>query len=158
MKRILMSIALVSFTITAAHAQVNKTVKEESTVKRVVTKEGSDVKIKEIKNTDTESGAVVVEGNNKTNQQFSETTRKDSDNKVVVDDVVKNEANEAKKMAIRERQEAQLQKAIEEQKAAAAAEAERERQAKLQQQQAELEARRAALMKRPDGMSKLKKD
>jgi vacuolar-type H+-ATPase subunit E/Vma4 len=77
---------------------------------------------------------------------------------VVVDDVVKNEANEAKKMAIRERQEAQLQKAIEEQKAAAAAEAERERQAKLQQQQAELEARRAALMKRPDGMSKLKKD
>ena len=158
MKRILMSIALVSFTLTAAHAQVNKTVKEESTVKRVVTKEGSDVKIKEIKNTDTESGAVVVEGNNKTNQQFSETTRKDSDNKVVVDDVVKNEANEAKKMAIRERQEAQLQKAIEEQKAAAAAEAERERQAKLQQQQAELEARRAALMKRPDGMSKLKKD
>jgi hypothetical protein len=158
MKRILMSIALVSLTLTAAQAQVNKTVKEESTVKRVVTKEGSDVKIKEIKNTDTESGAVVVEGNNKTNQEFSETTRKDSDNKVVVDDVVKNEANEAKKMAIRERQEAQLQKAIEEQKAAAAAEAERERQAKLQQQQAELEARRAALMKRPDGMSKLKKD
>ncbi|MRT15969.1 hypothetical protein F3C99_03255 [Vitellibacter sp. q18] len=158
MKRILMSIALVSLTLTAAQAQVNKTVKEESTVKRVVTKEGSDVKIKEIKNTDTESGAVVVEGNNKTNQEFSETTRKDSDNKVVVDDVVKNEANEAKKMAIRERQEAQLQKAIEEQKAAAAAEAERERQAKLQQQQVELEARRAALMKRPDGMSKLKKD
>lgn len=158
MKRILMSIAIVSFTLTAAQAQVNKTVKEESTVKRVVTKEGSDVKIKEIKNTDTESGAVVVEGNNKTNQEFSETTRKDSDNKVVVDDVVKNEANEAKKMAIRERQEAQLQKAIAEQRAAAAAEAERERQAKLQQQQAELEARRAALMKRPDGMSKLKKD
>lgn len=158
MKRILMSIAIVSFTLTAAQAQVNKTVKEESTVKRVVTKEGSDVKIKEIKNTDTESGAVVVEGNNKTNQEFSETTRKDSDNKVVVDDVVKNEANEAKKIAIRERQEAQLQKAIAEQKAAAAAEAERERQAKLQQQQAELEARRAALMKRPDGMSKLKKD
>ena len=158
MKRILMSIAIVSFTLTAAQAQVNKTVKEESTVKRVVTKEGSDVKIKEIKNTDTESGAVVVEGNNKTNQEFSETTRKDSDNKVVVDDVVKNEANEAKKIAIRERQEAQLQKAIVEQRAAAAAEAERERQAKLQQQQAELEARRAALMKRPDGMSKLKKD
>ncbi len=158
MKRILMSIAIVSFTLTAAQAQVNKTVKEESTVKRVVTKEGSDVKIKEIKNTDTESGAVVVEGNNKTNQEFSETTRKDSDNKVVVDDVVKNEANEAKKIAIRERQEAQLQKAIAEQRAAAAAEAERERQAKLQQQQAELEARRAALMKRPDGMSKLKKD
>lgn len=158
MKRILMSIAIVSFTLTAAQAQVNKTVKEESTVKRVVTKEGSDVKIKEIKNTDTESGAVVVEGNNKTNQEFSETTRKDSDNKVVVDDVVKNEANEAKKIAIRERQEAQLQKAIAEQKAAAAAEAERERQAKLQQQQAELEARRAALMKRPDGMSKLKKE
>src|SRR5690606_27647448 len=95
MKRILMSIAIVAFTITATQAQVNKTVKEESTVKRVVTKEGSDVKIKEIKNTDTESGAVIVEGNNKTNQEFSEATRKDSDNKVIVDDVVVDKQNEA---------------------------------------------------------------
>ncbi len=158
MKNVVMSFALAILTIASIQAQENKTVKEESTVKRVVTKEGNDVKIKEIKKTDTESGAVIVEGNDETNQEFSETTKKNSDDKVMVDDVVINKANEQKRLAIKENQQAELERDIKAQKEKAAAEAEKERQAKLKQQQAELEARRAALMQRPKGMSKLKKD
>jgi hypothetical protein len=157
MKRILMSIAIVAFTITATQAQVNKTVKEESTVKRVVTKEGSDVKIKEIKNTDTESGAVIVEGNNKTNQEFSEATRKDSDNKVIVDDVVVDKQNEAMIAEKKAQQEAQLEASKREQEALAAKK-KMEYEAKQAQMQKELAERRAQLESRPKGMAKLKKD
>ncbi|OAD92538.1 hypothetical protein A7A78_01120 [Aequorivita soesokkakensis] len=157
MKRILMSIAIVAFTITATQAQVNKTVKEESTVKRVVTKEGSDVKIKEIKNTDTESGAVIVEGNDKTNQEFSEATRKDSDNKVIVDDVVVDKQNEAMIAEKKAQQEAQLEASKREQEALAAKK-KMEYEAKQAQMQKELAERRAQLESRPKGMAKLKKD
>lgn len=157
MKRILMSIAIVAFTITATQAQVNKTVKEESTVKRVVTKEGSDVKIKEIKNTDTESGAVIVEGNNKTNQEFSEATRKDSDNKVIVDDVVVDKQNEAMIAEKKAQQDAQLEASKREQEALAAKK-KMEYEAKQAQMQKELAERRAQLESRPKGMAKLKKD
>lgn len=158
MKRILMSIAIVALSITATQAQVNKTVKEESTVKRVVTKEGSDVKVKEIKNTDTEKGAVIVEGNNKTNQEFSEKTRKDSDNEVVVDDVAIDAANEQKRMAIKERQQAELDMAIKAQNERNEAEAERIRAEKKAELQRQMEEKRAMLEKRPEGMAKLKKD
>jgi hypothetical protein len=158
MKRILMSIAIVAFSITAAQAQVNKTVKEESTVKRVVTKEGSDVKVQEIKKTDTESGAVIVEGNNKTNQEFREKTKQDSDNKIVVDNVAIDAANEQKRLAIKERQQAELDMSIKAQNEKNAAEAERlraERKAELQRQ---VDEKRAMLEKRPEGMVKLKKN
>lgn len=157
MKRILMSIAIVVFTITATQAQVNKTVKEESTVKRVVTKEGSDVKIKEIKNTDTESGAVIVEGNDKTNQEFSEATRKDTDNKVIVDDVVVDKQNEAMIAEKKVQQQAQLEASKKEQ-AEIAAKKKMEYEAKQAQMQKDLDERRAQLESRPKGMSKLKKD
>ena len=61
-------------------------------------------------------------------------------------------------ISIKQQQQAELAKKIADQKAEAAAKAEKERQAKLLQQQKELEARRAALTKRPEGMAKLKKD
>ncbi|MCB0464649.1 MAG: hypothetical protein KDC78_03085 [Aequorivita sp.] len=157
MKKVIMSCAVAILTVAGFQAQENKTVKEESTVKRVVTKEGSDVKIKEIKNTDTESGAVIVEDNDKTNQEFSETTRKDSDNKVVVDDVVVDKQNEAMIAEKKAQQEAQLEASKREQ-AEMAAKKKMEYEAKQAQMQKELAERKAQLESRPKGMAKLKKD
>ncbi|WP_347372635.1 hypothetical protein [Aequorivita sp. Q41] len=157
MKKILMSFAVMIFTITGFQAQESKTVKEESTIKRVVTKEGSDVKIKEIKSTLTETGEVIVAGNDETNQEFSETTSQDSNEKVV-DEINIDKKNKAMVAIKKEQQQMQLESSIKAQKEAAAAAAEKIRQEKLQQQQKELEARRAALTKRPDGMAKLKKE
>ncbi len=157
MKRILMSIAIVAFTITAAQAQVNKTVKEESTVKRVVTKEGSEVKVKEIKDTDTESGAVIVEGNDKTNQEFSESSKMDTDKKVLVDETNVDMQNEAMVAEKKMQQEAQLEASKREQ-AELAAKKKMEYDAKQAQMQKDLADRRAQLESRPKGMSKLKKD
>ncbi|SRX55993.1 hypothetical protein [Aequorivita sp. CIP111184] len=157
MKRILMSIAVVALSITATQAQVNKTVKEESTVKRVITKEGSDVKIKEIKDTDTESGAVIVKDNNETNQEFSETTKKDSDKKIMVDETNVDLQNEAMIAEKKLQQQEQLE-ASKKQQAELAAKKKMEYEAKQAQMQKELAERRAQLESRPKGMSKLKKD
>ena len=157
MKRILMSFAIVAVTITAAQAQVNKTVKEESTVQRVVTKEGSDVKVKEIKKTDTESGAVVVKNDNQINQEFKETSRLDSDKKVLVDQTNIDQQNEAMIAAKKAQQEAQLEVSKREQ-AEIAAKKKMEFEAKQAQMQQELAERRAQLEARPKGMAKLNKD
>ena|SRR5690606_17051012 len=157
MKRILMSIAIVALTITTAQAQVNKTVKEESTVQRVVTKEGSDVKVKEIKKTDTESGAVIVKNNNQTNQEFKETTRLDSDKKVLVDNTNIDQQNEAMIAAKKAQQEAQLE-ASKRELAEIAAKKKMEYEAKQAQMKQELAERRAQLESRPKGMAKLNKD
>lgn len=157
MKRILLSIAIVAFSITATQAQVNKTVKEESTVKRVVTKEGSDVKVKEIKNTDTESGAVIVEGNNQTNQEFRESSTMDSDKKVLVDETNIDQQNKAMIAEKKMQQEAQLEASKMEQ-ASMAAKKKMEYDAKQAQMQQDLADRRAQLESRPKGMAKLKKE
>ena len=157
MKRILMSIAILALTITTAQAQVNKTVKEESTVQRVVTKEGSDVKVKEIKKTDTESGAVIVKNNNQTNQEFKQTTRLDSDKKVLVDNTNIDQQNEAMIAAKKAQQEAQLE-ASKRELAEIAAKKKMEYEAKQAQMQQELADRRAQLESRPKGMAKLNKD
>ena len=157
MKRILMSIAIMALTITTAQAQVNKTVKEESTVQRVVTKEGSDVKVKEIKKTDTESGAVIVKNNNQTNQEFKETTRLDSDKKVLVDNTNIDQQNEAMIAAKKAQQEAQLE-ASKRELAEIAAKKKMEYEAKQAQMKQELAERRAQLESRPKGMAKLNKD
>lgn len=157
MKRILMSIAIVALSITATQAQVNKTVKEESTVKRVITKEGSDVKVKEIKNTDTESGAVIVKNNNQTNQEFKEATKVDSDKKVLVDETNIDQQNEAMIAEKKVQLQAQLESSKRDQ-AEAAAKKKLEYDAKQAQMQKDLADRRAQLESRPKGMSKLKKN
>ena len=157
MKKILMSLAIAFVAITATQAQINKTVKEESTVERIVTKEGSDVKVKEIKKTDTETGAVIVEGNNETNQEFSEATKKDSDNKVIQDNVVVDEQNEALIAEKKRQQQAQLEASKKEQ-AEIAAKKKMELEQKQAQMQQELAERRAQLEARPKGMAKLKKE
>lgn len=157
MKRILMSIAIVALTITTAQAQVNKTVKEESTVQRVVTKEGSDVKVKVIKNTETESGAVIVKDDNQENQEFKETSRLDSDKKVLVDKTNIDQQNEAMIAVKKAQQEAQLEASKREQ-AEIAAKKKMEFEAKQAQMQQELAERRAQLESRPKGMAKLNRN
>ncbi|MEM0518791.1 hypothetical protein [Aequorivita flava] len=157
MKRIVMSIAVAVFTFSALQAQENKTVREESTVKRVITKEGSDVKIKEVKNTDTESGVVVVKDNNQTNQEFKETTKRDSDKKVLVDEVVVDRENEAMIAAKKAQVQVQLEASKKEQ-AALAAKRKAEFEAKKAKMAQELAERRAQLETRPKGMAKLDND
>ena len=152
-----MSLAVAVFSIAGIQAQVNKSVKEESTTKRVITRDGSDVKIKETKNIDTESGALIIEDNNKIDRNFSEVTTKDSDKKVLVDDEFTDAENEAMIAEKKAQQQAQLEASKKEQEALAAKK-KLEYDAKQAQMQKELAERRAQLESRPKGMSKLKKD
>lgn len=157
MKKVIMSIAIAAFTIAGVQAQENKTVKKESTVKRIVTKEGSDVQVKEMKRTDTESGAVIVEGNKKTNQEFTENTQKDIANEVLVDKVVVNQDNVTSVEAQKELQKAELEASIRRQQELATQKKQEYNEKQLQMKK-ELAERQANLQARPKGMNKLKKD
>ncbi len=157
MKKVILSLAVAILTVAGTQAQENKTVKEESTVKRVVTKEGSEVKVQEIKNTDTESGAVIVKDDNQTNQEFREATNRNTDQKVVVDEVNVDQANEAMIEAKKAQLEAQLEASKREQ-AELAAKRKMEFEAKKAQMEKDLAERRAQLEARPKGMAKLQKD
>jgi hypothetical protein len=157
MKKVILSLTLAVFTITGILAQENKDVQSTTTVKKV-TQKGTDVKTKVIAETETDKEILKVEGNEKQDQAADVIKKKDIDSKVVADDVSIDVANQQQMMAIKQRQEAELAQKIAAQKAEAAAQAERERQAKSFERQKELEARRAALTNRPEGMAKLKKD
>lgn len=157
MKKALMSLAVAILTIAGIQAQENKTLKEESTIKRVVTKKGSDVEIKEIKDIDTESGAVIVKDDNKTNQEFSETTKKNRDNKVLTDQVNIDPANKALIAENVRDQEAKLEASIKNQEELAAKKR-RDFEQKQAQMQKDMAERRAALEARPKRMSRLKND
>ncbi|HPE82975.1 MAG: hypothetical protein KDC94_11085 [Aequorivita sp.] len=157
MKKLMINLAVAVFTVAGIQAQVNKSVKEESTTKRVVTKVGSDVIVKETKDIDTESGALIIEDNDKVDRNFSEVTSKDSDKKVLVDDEYIDPQNEALIAERKAQQQAQLEASKKEQ-AALAAKKKMEYEAKQAQMQKELAERRAKLESRPKGISKLKKD
>lgn len=157
MKKLMMSIGIAILSIAGIQAQVNKSVKEESTTKRVIIKDGSDVIIKETKDIDTEAGALIVEDNNKIDRNFSEVTTKDTDKKILVDDEYADAQNKALIAEKKAQQEAQLEASKKEQ-AALAAKKKMEYEAKQAQMQKELAERRAQLETRPKGMSKLKKD
>ena len=150
------SAVIILFVSLTVFAQENKVVKEETTVKKVVTKEGSKVTVKEVKETKKEEGAVVIEGSEKEEQEFKVATKEDKDAQVVADQVAIDERNEALIAAEKKRQEEALQRSIEEQKAKAEAEKkalEAQKKARLE----ELEKRREELESRPKGMVKLKK-
>tara|TARA_R110002012_G_scaffold9062_3_gene41640 strand:- start:684 stop:1157 length:474 start_codon:yes stop_codon:yes gene_type:complete len=157
MKKVILSLGVAIFAITGINAQENTDVQSTTTVKKV-TQKGTDVKTKVVAETETDKEIIKVEGNDQQDQSAQVLKKKDVDSKVVADDVSIDAANQEGQIAIKKRQEADLAKNIAEQKAKAAAEAEKQRQAKLMQQQKELEARRAELTKRPEGMAKLKKD
>ena len=157
MKKIILSLAIAILTLTGINAQENKDVQSTTTVKKV-TQKGTDVKTKIIAETETDKETIKVEGNEKQDQAADVIKDKNIDSKVVADDVTVDVANQQQMISIKQQQQAELAKKIADQKAEAAAKAEKEGQAKLLQQQKELEARRAALTKRPEGMAKLKKD
>ncbi|MGO3182011.1 MAG: hypothetical protein ACTIJ9_04190 [Aequorivita sp.] len=157
MKKVIMSLALAAFTIAGMQAQENKTLKKESTVKRMVTKEGSNVKVKEVKSTDTESGAVLVEGNSNTNQKYTEDSKRDLANEVVKDEVDIDENNETLKSEIIEKQKAELEASKKRQLELAAKKKQEYKEKELQMKK-ELEERKEKLQARPKGMNKLKKD
>lgn len=157
MKKLIMSLAIAAFTIVGLQAQENKILKTESTIKRVTTKEGSNVNVKEIKSTDTESGAVIVEGNLKTNQEFNENTKKNLENEVLVDNIDIDKLNESAIVQLKENQLAELEASRKYQEVLAAKK-KQEYIEKQMQMKKDLAARQESLQARPKGMSKLKKN
>lgn len=136
------------------HAQENKTVKKETTVKKVVERKGSQVIVKEVKEVDKEKGTVMVEDNEKENQEFNEATTANK-NTVVSDNVTIDAHNEAAIMAAKKRQEEALQKSIEAEKEKAMAQKKMLEEQKRAREQ-EMEANRKKLENRPKGVAKLK--
>lgn len=157
MKNVLMGIAVALFGMNMLQAQENRDVQQETTVKKV-TQKGTEVKTKVIKKTNTDKEVLKVEGTDKQDQAAKVLKKKKMDTQVVADEVSVDVANQHRQLAIQQKHEAEMARKIAEQKAEAAAQAERERQAKIKQRQAEMEGRREALMKRPEGMARLKKD
>lgn len=151
-----MSLALAILTLAGVQAQENKTVKQESTIKRVVTKKGSEVEVKEVKETDTESGAVIVSDDNQTNQEFRIENKKNRDNKLLTDELSTDEKNELLILENKRKQEEKLEASIRQQKELAAQKRKALEQIQLQKEK-ELAERRAKLEARPKRMSKLKK-
>lgn len=157
MKNVFMSLAIAILTITGVQAQENKTLKKESTIKRVVTKEGSDVKIKEIRDTKKESGAVNVKNDNNTNQEFSESSTKGIEKEILKDDVSVDERNKALIAENKKKQEAELEASRRYQEELAA-KRKMEFEQKKEQMQRDMDERRANLEARPKRMSKLNKN
>lgn len=151
-----MSLALAILTLAGVQAQENMTVKQESTIKRVVTKKGSEVEVKEVKETDTESGAVIVSDDNQTNQEFRIENKKNRDNKLLTDELSTDEKNELLILENKRKQEEKLEASIRQQKELAAQKRKALEQIQLQKEK-ELAERRAKLEARPKKMSKLKK-
>lgn len=151
-----MSLALAILTLAGVQAQENMTVKQESTIKRVVTKKGSEVEVKEVKETDTESGAVIVSDDNQTNQEFRIESKKNRDNKLLTDELSTDEKNELLILENKRKQEEKLEASIRRQKELAAQKRKELEQIQLQKEK-ELAERRAKLEARPKKMSKLKK-
>ncbi len=137
------------------HAQENKTVKKETTVKKVVERKGSQVIVKEVKEVDKEKGTVMVEDNEKENQEFNEAITSGKNKEVIAESVTIDAENEAAIMAAKKRQEEALQKSIQAEKEKAMAEQKALAERKKAQEQ-ELEANRKKLESRPKGMVKLK--
>ena len=154
-KTTLFTIGLV-LSLGICHAQENETVVEETTVKRVVKKDGNTVEVKEMESTTAEKGKLVQKESNKEDADYSEVTQVVKSDATVVDKQLEDEKNKALKEAQLKKQEEELQKSRE----AGLAKAEAERKI-LEQQQAErlkaLEENRKQLEKRGKGVSKLKK-
>lgn len=138
-------------------AQENKTVKEESTIKKVVVKEGSNVKVEEIENVQTDNGAIIVEGNQETNQEFRDATQKDSSQKMLTDKTEVDATNEALVAAAEKRRQEELQKSIDRQNAEADVQRKMFEEKQRQLQQA-MEENRKRLEARPKGIVKLHRD
>lgn len=156
MRTTITSVLVMLFCFGITYAQENKTVKEESTIKRVVKKEGSTVVVKEVEEVQTEKGAVIVADDEQENQVFSEKSNIEDAEKVLVDEELMNNQNEAEKEALAKKEAEELKKS----KEAAMAKAEAERKMLAEKEAArlkEVEENRKKLEKRGKGIVKLKK-
>ncbi len=136
MKAIVPIIAALACSFGTLMAQENKTIKEETTVKRVITKEGSNVTIKEVEAIKIEKGEVIVANNEEENQVFSEETEVSDGEKIIVDETNVDANNEALIAANKKKEEEELQKSME----AAKAKAEVQRKLLEEQEIARLKA------------------
>ncbi len=156
MKTITLCLSIALLCSLGMFGQENKTIKEETTVKRVVKKEGSQVIVKEVESVEKEKGAVIVADDENENQFFSEKSKNLDEENVLVDEVKVDAANEAMIEANKKKQEEELLKSQEEAKA----KAEEQRKILEAQQQERLkmmEENRKKLMKRGKGTGKLRK-
>lgn len=157
MKKILLSGLLMAFCIISTQAQENKTIKSVSTVKRVVKKEGNKIIVKEVENVSKENGAVVVEGNEKENQVFSEKVAQEKKKNVLVDSITEDEKNKAIIAARKKQREEALAKSIAEEKARNEALRKEMAQREKERLQA-MQKNKKRLQKRGKKMAKLKKN
>lgn len=157
MKTRILFIVLIGLFCIPMGAQENKTVKKETTVKKVVKKEGGKIITKEVVDVKKEKGKVLVEGTDRVDQQSEEAMKMGKDARVLQDEVTIDHENEMKKKAAEEKRKAELAASVAEQKAKA-----EEQKRLLEEQRKErlrmLEENRKKLQQRPKGMAKLKKD
>ncbi|MCH9661087.1 MAG: hypothetical protein K0U54_09265, partial [Bacteroidetes bacterium] len=139
MRQLITYLAITVLSIGGLLAQENRTVTQVKTVKRVVTKEGSKVTVKEVETVEGEEGAVVVAGNEEENQTFSEATEKIDQENVLVDETNLDENNEPLIAAEKKRQEEELKNSME----TAKAKAEAQRQLLAQKEKERMEAVKA---------------
>lgn len=156
MKKITLVLFVFGAFIFSSEAQENKTIKEVSTVKRVVKKEGSQVIVKEVEEIEEIKGTVIVAGNEEENQFFKEDSTKVDNTNVLVDKVSIDKTNEALVIAEKRRQEEEMIKSQAEAKAKVEAERKILEQLAKDREDA-LAKNRKKLEKRSKGTGKLKK-
>jgi len=157
MKSKLLLLAIAATLSIPGLAQENETIKEETTVKRVVKKEGSKVITTEVSDVTKEKGKVLIDGNSDLNQNAVESSTMDKDKKILQDDVEIDEKNESLKEEIKEQHHEEIQSSIDAQRARIEEQKKLLEEQKLERQRL-LEENRKKLEKRPKGMAKLKKD
>ncbi len=153
MKRLFICITVIILAALTAQGQENKDVQRTTTVKKVTQKD-THVKTQVVKKTDTDKEILKVEGSTKQDQDAKVITKKSSQTKMVGDENVLDESNQAQIEALKQKQQAELQASIAHERAAAAKRAEEIRKEKEAEKQRELEERRAKLTHRPSGMAK----
>lgn len=163
MKKFAFTLCIFSTLICTIQAQEKKTIETVTTTTRVVTKEGSQVTVKEVEEIRQTDGTIILiekEDKNKDyrseDSDFKEKTEQTVNKKVVKEEVTIDEKNEALIEAEKKRQEDELQASIEEAKAKAAEQRKLFEQKKKERMEA-LEKNRQELEKRGKGIVKLKK-
>jgi len=163
MKKFAFTLCIFSTLICTIQAQEKKTIETVTTTTRVVTKEGSQVTVKEVEEVRQTDGTIILiekEDKNKDyrseDSDFKEKTVQTVNKNVVVEEVTIDEKNEALIEAEKKRQEDELQASIEEAKAKAAEQRKLFEQKKKERMET-LEKNRQELEKRGKGIVKLRK-
>lgn len=163
MKKFAFTLCIFSTLICTIQAQEKKTIETVTTTTRVVTKEGSQVTVKEVEEIRQTDGTIILiekEDKNKDyrseDSDFKEKTEQTVNKNVVVEEVTIDEKNEALIEAEKKRQEDELQASIEEAKAKAAEQRKLFEQKKKERMET-LEKNRQELEKRGKGIVKLRK-